>query len=721
MKYKWYQKVIRSPTDASEMTKCFLDHSPMVGAHDTETTGLHIIKDTPFLVQFGWLDQTTQEGWAYLVDLERTPKLARQVITAWLKRAATLELLLGHHHTFDLHMLKNIGFDYETENMSDTMFYIRYAHDAIAVKNGGAPLKLKEYAARYVDPTAKHHEAALDSEKTAIAASLNKELLKTFLKGRRMKDLRPFFKDIMNDPEDLPPEDYQAYLAWLNWLPAWATNRFDNLLEADDIPYNILNRENVYRYALMDIVLTLETWLVTNPVLQYRENQYALQVENDLILPLLDMERVGFKIDVDYLQQSRLILKGYIYAKRQHFRELAGANINIGQHARVKDILQRRFGVVCTSTEAAEISRVANDLRHTGENPSAVDFINTLQELRTLEKWYSTYLLRFLRNLKDTDRLYTTINQVGAVSGRVTSDFQQFPRGGISSQNGQELFNPRRMVMTSGGDYNALVYIDYSQIELRLQAIYTLLVEHPEPNLLRAYEPFNCHSLDGIQFDPQNPEHIKRWKEDWYLDEDPDQKWHPIDVHAATTCYAFNVEVADALFKAWRSKGKTLNFAKNYGAGIGRIREMYPEANEEEIHRINDAYYRAFPGVKYYHDYCYQLALQQPWAMNLFGIKYYGVSGHNLINMLIQGSGAFFLKWKIRQLWKYSKDHQIKSRMQMNIHDEISWEKHKDESFQIFLDFKEIMEDWADTLVPIVAEMEVTRTTWYEKQALAEE
>ena len=721
MKYKWYQKVIRSPTDAHEMTKCFHDHKPQIGAHDTETTGLHIIMDRPFLVQFGWLDQTTQEGWAYLVDLERTPKLAKQVITAWLKRAATLEILLGHNHKFDLHMLKNIGFDYETENMSDTMFYIRYAHDAVATKNGGAPLKLKDYAARFVDPTAKHHEAALDSEKTAIAARLNKELLKTFLKGRLMKDIRPFFKDIMNDPEDLPLKDYEAYLAWLDWLPDWATNRFDNLLEAEDIPYNILNRENVYRYALMDIVLTLEVWLVTAPVLQFRENQYALQTENNLILPLLDMERVGFKIDMDYLQKSRLILKGYIHAKRQHFHELAGSDISIGQHTQIKDILQKRFGVVCTSTEAAEISRLASDLRHTGENPSAVDFIDTLQELRTLEKWYSTYLLRFLRNLKATDRLYTTINQVGAVSGRVTSDFQQFPRGGISSQDGQELFNPRRMVMTSGGDYNALIYIDYSQIELRLQAIYTILVEHPEPNLLRAYMPYLCHRSDGTAFDYKNPEHLMDWQGLWFLDETPETVWSPTDVHASTTCYAFNVTPDDPNFKAWRSKGKTLNFAKNYGATIKRIREMYPEASEEEVRRINDAYYKAFPGIRYYHEYCYQLATQQPWAMNLFGTKYYGVSGHNLINMLVQGSGAFFLKEKIRQLWKYAKDNQIKSRMQMNIHDEISWEKHKDESFQIFLDFKRIMEDWADTLVPIVAEMEVSRTTWYEKKALAKE
>ena len=89
-----------------------------------------------------------------------------------------------------------------------------------------------------------------------------------------------------------------------------------------------------------------------------------------------------------------------------------------------------------------------------------------------------------------------------------------------------------------------------------------------------------------------------------------------------------------------------------------------------------------------------------------------------MINMLIQGSGAYFLKWKIRQLYDYSKAHGIKSRFQMNIHDELSWEKHKDESMDIFYEFQRIMETWADSLVPIVAEMEVSTSTWANKKGL---
>jgi len=717
MKFRWNKHEIKCAEEAYAMVSLFKSQKPEVGAFDTETTGLHIILDRPFLFQFGWLDIPNKQGYAFGIDLEANPELAMKVVKAWMIMAKDLKILLGHNVSFDLHMLLNIGVEYRTENLSDTMFYIRYAHDSVAVKNGGAPLKLKDYCARFVDRDARHHEQLLQVERTAIASRLNNKLMKDFLKGRRMKDLKPFFDDATNDPEDLHYQDFIAYQLWLKWLPDWIKGRFTNVVDSQDIPYHVLNRQTVMDYAIMDIVLTLEVWLATAPVVEFRQTQYPIDIENSLILPFLDMERVGFQIDVPYLIQSRLILKEYIHERRLEFHRLAGSVISSGQHARILRVLNENFGITCTSTEADELSRLESDLRHTGENPDGVDFIRTLQELRTLEKWYSTYILRFLRHLSHTDRLYTSINSVGTVSGRVTSDFQQFPKDAILASDGRELFHPRKMVIVTGGNYDGLVYLDYSQIELRLQAIYTILVGHPEPNLLQAYMPYLCHRRDGTPFDFQNRAHILDWEGEWFLDEDPEVQWRPLDVHAASTCLAFNVTRDHPDFKKLRSKGKTLNFSKNYGSGIRCTRAMFPEYSEEEIIRIDAAYYKAFPGVKSYHEYCYALAMQQPWSENLFGVRYYGVSGHNTINILIQGSGAFLLKLKIREMWLYAQTHGIKSRMQMNIHDEVSWEKHKDEDLTVFRQYQQIMETWEDTLVPIVAEMEVSTTTWYAKHA----
>lgn len=142
---------------------------------------------------------------------------------------------------------------------------------------------------------------------------------------------------------------------------------------------------------------------------------------------------------------------------------------------------------------------------------------------------------------------------------------------------------------------------------------------------------------------------------------------------------------------------------------------MFPDRTPEECRRIDAAYYAAFPGVKEYHNYCYDRS-QYAYTSNLFGVRYYGVSGHKLINMLVQGSAAFYLKLKIIELHKYSKEHALKSKLQMQIHDELSWEHHKADSPEVFFEFKRIMEDWGDGVVPIVADMEITTTSWANKK-----
>lgn len=326
--------------------------------------------------------------------------------------------------------------------------------------------------------------------------------------------------------------------------------------------------------------------------------------------------------------------------------------------------------------------------------------------------------MRFIKDLQNSDRLYTTINQVGTVSGRVTSDFQQFPKDAIKTIDGRELFAPRKMIHATGGQYDSIIYLDYSQIELRFQALYTILVGHPDMNLCRAYMPYQCHIVCGkekIPFNFNEPNCIKHaYDKDWYLDEAPEIKWKATDVHGATTKAAFDIDESDPEYKHLRYVGKRVNFAKNYGAQYKKICSMFPERTAEECKRINDAYYIAFPGVKKYHDYCYNRA-RYAYTTNLFGVKYYNVSGHKLINILVQGSAAYYLKLKIIELYEYSKAHNLKTKWQMQIHDELSWEHHTDDSPEIFFEFKRIMENWPDGMVPLVADMEITKGTWADK------
>ena len=100
----------------------------------------------------------------------------------------------------------------------------------------------------------------------------------------------------------------------------------------------------------------------------------------------------------------------------------------MSQHPLIKQIVKSQFDIELLTTNDEVLEQTHSDLIRENIKPDAARFIEILQELRTLEKWYSVYIMRFLKDLNKTDVLYTTINQVGTVSGRVTSDFQQFPK-----------------------------------------------------------------------------------------------------------------------------------------------------------------------------------------------------------------------------------------------------------------------------------------------------
>ena len=727
LKFQWTSMNISSRSDFQMLKNIVKNVNPEYGAVDTETDGLHIMNSRPFLVQFGFLDMPKLRGYTFAIDLDQSP-IADEVLSYWDTVAHSLKLYMGHNIKFDLHMLANIGHEYKDTNLTDTMFYIRYGHDALHPEEGGPPLGLKEYATRYITRDAKLHENKLTREKSQIVKNYNLRL-KNMLNqsgaevpggGRSftLKVIDELFKDCIFDISDLPNDMKEVYLEWLHSLPLYLQHKVRALVESDMIRYNDLNRENLTTYAHYDIIYTLEIWASLQHIIQNRGQEKAISIENKCILPWYEMERTGFKADKEYLEQSRVRLKEYIRKQRKEFYELAGQQIAVGQHATLKKILQEKFNLEIESTNDESLSLLKNTLDK--EEP-AYRFISLLQELRTLEKWYSVYITRFQKDLYNTDTLYTSINQVGTVSGRITSDFQQFPKKGIKSEDGEELFHPRRVIKTN----TALVYLDYSQIELRFQALYTLLLGQPDLNMCRAYMPFECYTNwtgyhanfpTRIPFDPKNPEHSKHYKEyKWYHNED-DSEWEPVDVHGATTLAAYpGLKKTDPEYHDLRYIGKRVNFAKNYGAELKRIKQMFPDKSDEECQRINEAYYKAFPGIKNYHKYCLERAAAYSNTENLFGVKYYNVNGHKLKNMLIQGSAAFFLKLKIIQLYDYCKRNNIKTRFQMQIHDELSWEYDTADPPDVFFKFKEIMESWQAAEIPIIADMEITTTTWADK------
>lgn len=678
----------------------------LAGAFDTETDGLHIKQNKPFLIQWGWVTSDLV-GVTYAVDLEEDYTFAEKCIIQWNALARTLPIYLGHNVKFDLHMLHNIKHPYEGNNLSDTMFWIRLGMPAVPERKGGPPLALKQFSKQYLTNSAAEMESKLKEEKTKMSKEYNLRL-KRYLGWTKGK-IDEFFRDKLNDVRDLPSDKRDAYYHWFDSLPNWLQPRIHGAVDSDDIPYNRLNRANVLYYAHLDIVWTLETWLRLRTVVENHGNLPAIKLENSLILPLVDIERVGMTIDRQYLVDCEQRMKEYIRARRMDLNNLAGEELKCSQSIRIKELCAERFNRKIDTTNAEEVSLLIEDIKNENQDDPIIEFLETIQELRTLEKWYATYIIRFLKDTKAEPTIYTSMNQVGTVSGRFTSDLQQFPKKGIIGMNGEELFNPRKMAIVPKG-FKSFVFIDESGLELRTQAAYTVLITGGDLHMCRAYCPFKCHKADGTPYELGS-----RFEGDWFRDED-NELWKPTDLHSATTLNCFeNLTEDDPNFHDLRYVGKRVNFASQYGGGISVFRRMFPKFTEEQIQRIGTAYARTFPDVKKYQDWVVSEARASAYVENLFGVRYYGADGHHLINMLVQGSGAYFMKLKLLEQWKFIKEHNLKSRIVLQIHDEVDAYIAEGEEWLVW-ELRKIQENWEDNPIPMVADVEATKTNWYSKQ-----
>ena len=694
-------------------------------AFDTETTGLHIIEDKPFVITLAceW------EGgyYAFSYDMTKNSRIDNQRLIQAIYDATRNGLLIGHNIVFDLHMLTNIYKVVDHNNVMDTQTLIRLGTDAVPEKRGGAPLKLKQFAKKYIDSNATIYESEIGRLRTRVAQDLNAQFFSQF-KGQKKK-IEDILNEGPNDVDDLPEPYKSAYNKWYNSLPRLIRrNMTEPLLNKDFIPYDMIDRKTLLTYAIYDAIFTYEAYMMLRPLVTTRGNDKILEAECKLILPILRMTRVGFYMNKPYIEETKQNLKAYIVERKQELRHLAGMNITESQNKVILALIQTRFGhPEVNSTGEDVLDLLVSKLKTTNKNDPIIPFISVILELRTLSKWYKTYLIRFHNMMDMHDRVYTSINPAGAVTGRVSSDFQQFPKKAIKKANGEVLFHPRKMVML-GPDEDYLVYIDYSQVELRIQAMYTILIEHPDTNLCRAYMPYLCHHYrTGVKFDPTKYEHIKNWGRKqadgttsvWLHDED-DKPWESVDLHSLTAINFLKTIGADIPdqeskeFKEYRNKGKTTNFACNYGASKNRIHEMYPDMTMEEATALHGAYGLSFPGVKQYQRYCFNLINREGVGTNLYGRRYYGMSGHNYANAAVQGTGADLLKEKIVELDAFIQENNYRTRIQMNIHDEISFIVPKEEVF-IIPQLQHIMQDLPGTLVPIVAEIEVSRGTWADK------
>ena len=688
---------IKTNEDLQTLIQDFKKHKPKLVAFDTETDGLHIIFNKPFLLAFGFITNDHNKIYSYTLDYEYTDtQLQINTMYVFSKMLDIATEVIGHNITFDLHMQDNIGYPIKTKTMlADTQIYIRICHDAVKQDEGGPPLDLKGYTTRFIDKSARAFQQKLKEEQTKLrreATARLKNALKDYdipndykITGREKQwtigILNNFTEDSINEINDLPKEIIPYFKQWQQ-----ETTLAEN--------YRFLNRDTVTEYAHYDVIYTIMIWLKLHPIVKERKQEQVFQTEVELIPALYTLEKTGAYFDLDYAYKAKEKTRNYIKELRNKFKVLIKEDITANQHDKIKQAMFNNYNVNLSSTNAETLSKALNmDI-----DESIKEIFKIIIELRSLEKWYSTYILRWIKEAEEYGPIiYPTYNATKPVSGRVSSDFQQFPREGLKTITGEELIHPRQMFITPK-DYD-IFFFDYAAMEMRLLAIYTVLVSGGDLNLCRVFKPFKCHERNGK----------------YYLDEYPETVWKPIDPHGLTTKNAFDMTGEEKDFGYYRYLGKRANFAVIYGATGNKIAKSLhlPKADGYNLYQ---GFFKAFPKVREYVKYVENHIKEHGYAENLFGRKYYGINAHKARNYLIQGSGADYTKKLLPQLIKLLEGH--KSKIQGYLHDEFSFLLHKDER-HLVPKIKEIMEQLEAPIIMAV-DVEYTNTNWRDKHDYTE-
>lgn len=723
LKYKVLE--VKTLEDIEEMKQDFqetFDEIKYFG-YDTETTGLNFIKDNPFLLIFGfykhiyhWNPATFKEATSAMYDI--------------VKQAN--KMLFAHNAKYDFHMLYNIGTPIPEEiEVSDSITLYRLINNC---DDEHASMKLEKLGEKFVDPTAK------------FASDLIKEILHN-LKKERKKMVCTNYKMLTGAKS--AEAEWEKYVKRVRFITKYH-EAFDDFKEPTYYDAYLADPEMFVSYGIDDVVILLEALEPLGKIYAKRyfdpkTNSIDTRIwkqENKLIRAIADMERNGFKVDVDYLIESHYRIEKFkeeLYAK---LHKLTGETWNVGQHDKIKEFFRNKYDI---NLEKSDKKAIIDLQSH--ENADVQMIARLIIKLRTVDKWLSTYIDGVLNKIMEVNgewKLFTSINNNGAVSGRVSCDLQQMPKLGINETdkdaNGDEmflidesltddeeheLFHPRKFIIPSDG--YTLYFGDFSQMELRIQAFYTILVGHTDYNLCRAYMPYDCYTLnpttwEKIEFDYTNREHIKHaYDWEWFNNKD-NTEWEPTDLHTKTTLTAFP-EWADKtdtkeFKKKWRYLGKSTNFAKNYGCGAKTLASNLG-VDIDIATKLSNAYNNAYPGVIQYQQAVQAEMNIKGYVTNLYGRRYYIENSSNFYkanNYVIQGSGADALKEAEIKIYEYLKDK--KSRFILPIHDELAIEVHPDEESFVPKKIKEFMEGCNDVIkyVPMMVEFEKTSTTWADKK-----
>ena len=432
-------------------------------------------------------------------------------------------------------------------------------------------------------------------------------------------------------------------------------------------------------YAGSDADMTLR---LVEPIRAELEQNGLLEmyerIELPLISVLMQMELYGVALDADFLRDFGNVLDEQLQTLEREVYAVVGHSFNINSTKQLADVLFVELKLPSgkkTKTGYSVSADVIENLR--GKHP----VVDSLLEYRQLNKLKSTYIDGLLTLMDQrTGRVYTSFNQTIASSGRLSSSNPNLQNIPVRTEVGRRI----RRAFIADPSY-VLLTADYSQFELRILAHIT-----HEPRLVEAFS---------------NRE----------------------DIHTITASSLFGVPV-EQVSKDQRRLAKTVVYAVLYGQsafGLSQVTGMTNSESAEFIRR----YHETFPNIKVYVDSTLQQARTQGYVNTLYGRKRFFPDMRALsyterqalereaINMPIQGSNADLIKIAMIRLHHDLKEMPMKTRMILQVHDELVFEVPVEELERAKKLIKMRMEGVAQLDVPIEVEMKIGKN-WYEAEPM---
>ncbi len=440
----------------------------------------------------------------------------------------------------------------------------------------------------------------------------------------------------------------------------------------DQLTMRSVKLDKLTEYACEDADITLQLRNVLEPLLMETGTRKLFdEIEMPLVKVLASMEAEGVKIDSDNLNQFSLQLQQEISAVEKEIFKMSGAEFNIGSPKQLGEILFDKMGLSDNPKQTkTKQHSTSEDVLQKLINKHPI--VQQILDYRSLSKLKSTYVdsLPLLVNSR-TGRIHTSYNQAVAATGRLSSNNPNLQNIPIRTERGREI----RKAFVPRNDKYILLSADYSQIELRIIA--------------------HISGDDAMQ--------------QAFRDR--------IDIHTATAARIYNMDINE-VSKEMRRNAKTVNFGIIYGISAFGLSERLGIPRREAASIIAQ-YFERFPGIKKYMDETIVFAREFGYVETIMKRRRYlrdinsanaivrGFAERNAINAPIQGSSADMIKIAMINIQREFERLGLRSRMIMQVHDELVFDVHLQEVDVV----KSLVEKYMKSAIRLAIPLEVEMST----------